>query len=152
MKNEACSLAFFRAVFAEFLATMIFVLIGVGSALNWPSALPQMVQISMAFGLAIATLVQSVGHVSGAHINPAVTVALLVAQKISVVRSVAYVVAQMLGAIAGAGVIHQLTPADIRGTLAVNAVSAADTCIPIVLAEENGKGSVLLNFVGLNTR
>ncbi|XP_028566442.1 aquaporin-5-like [Podarcis muralis] len=122
MKNEACSLAFFRAVFAEFLATMIFVLIGVGSALNWPSALPQMVQISMAFGLAIATLVQSVGHVSGAHINPAVTVALLVAQKISVVRSVAYVVAQMLGAIAGAGVIHQLTPADIRGTLAVNAL------------------------------
>ncbi|XP_032991674.1 aquaporin-5-like [Lacerta agilis] len=123
MKNEACSSAFFRAVFAEFLATMIFVLVGVGSALNWPSALPGMVQISMAFGLAIATLVQSVGHVSGAHLNPAVTVALLVAQKISVVRAVAYIVAQMLGAIAGAGVIHQLTPPDVQGTLAVNAVS-----------------------------
>ncbi|XP_066468936.1 aquaporin-5-like [Tiliqua scincoides] len=120
MRNEACSMAFFRAVVAEFLATMFFVLLGVGSALNWPSGLPGILQISLVFGLAIATLVQSVGHVSGAHINPAVTVALLIAQKISVLRAVAYVVAQLVGAIAGAGAIHQLTPQDIRGSLAVN--------------------------------
>ncbi|XP_060108357.1 aquaporin-5-like [Heteronotia binoei] len=120
MANEAYSMAFFRAIVAEFLATMIFVLIGIGSALNWPSALPGVLQISLAFGLAIATLVQSIGHVSGAHINPAVTVALLVAQKISVLRAVAYIIAQMVGAIAGAGVIYQITPVEIRGGLAAN--------------------------------
>ncbi|KAH0629194.1 hypothetical protein JD844_011077 [Phrynosoma platyrhinos] len=120
MRNEAYSLAFFRAITAEFLATMFFVLFGVGSALNWPSALPGILQISLAFGLAIATLVQSVGHISGAHINPAVTVALLVAQKISILRALAYIIAQMVGAIAGAGVIHQITPPEIRGGLAVN--------------------------------
>ncbi|KAJ6650695.1 hypothetical protein lerEdw1_004915 [Lerista edwardsae] len=120
MGNEACAMAFFRAVVAEFLATMLFVLLGVGSALNWPSALPGILQISLAFGLAIATLVQSVGHVSGAHLNPAVTVSFLVAQKMSVLRAVAYVVAQLVGAVAGAGAIHQLTPQDIRGSLAVN--------------------------------
>nr|XP_060620028.1 aquaporin-5-like [Anolis sagrei ordinatus] len=122
MRNEFYSLAFFRAATAEFLATMIFVLLGVGSALNWPSALPGTLQISLAFGLVIATLVQSLGHISGAHINPAVTVALLVAQKISVLRAVAYIIAQIVGAIAGAGVIHQLTPPEIRGGLAVNAL------------------------------
>lgn len=126
MRNEAYSMAFFRAVVAEFLATMLFVLLGVGSALNWPSGLPSILQISLAFGLAIATLVQSVGHVSGAHINPAVTVSLLVAQKISALRALGYIVAQLVGAIAGAGAIHQLTPQDIRGSLAVNAVSAKD--------------------------
>lgn len=136
MAKEACSIAFFRAIAAEFLATMIFVLIGIGSALNWPSALPGVLQISLAFGLAIATLVQSVGHVSGAHINPAVTVALLVAQKISALRAVAYIIAQMLGAIAGAGVIYQITPAEIRGGLAVNGVSATDKGIPVVLIKK----------------
>uniref|UniRef100_A0A8D0C0H6 Aquaporin-5 n=1 Tax=Salvator merianae TaxID=96440 RepID=A0A8D0C0H6_SALMN len=120
MKNEAFSMAFFRAVVAEFLATMIFVFLGIGSALNWPSALPGTLQISLAFGLAIATLVQSVGHISGAHINPAVTVALVVAQKISLLRALAYIVAQLLGAVAGAGAIYQVTPPEIRGKLAVN--------------------------------
>uniref|UniRef100_A0A8D0C1L7 Aquaporin-5 n=1 Tax=Salvator merianae TaxID=96440 RepID=A0A8D0C1L7_SALMN len=120
MKNEAFSMAFFRAVVAEFLATMIFVFLGIGSALNWPSALPGTLQISLAFGLAIATLVQSVGHISGAHINPAVTVALVVAQKISLLRALAYIVAQLLGAVAGAGAIYQVTPPEIRGKLLQN--------------------------------
>ncbi|KAL8163682.1 UNVERIFIED_CONTAM: Aquaporin-5 [Gekko kuhli] len=135
MANEAYSLAFFRAIAAEFLATMIFVLIGIGFALNWPSALPGVLQISLAFGLAIATLAQSVGHVSGAHINPAVTVALLVAQKISVLRAVAYIIAQMLGAIAGAGVIHQITPVEIRGGLAVNGLQNNTTAGQAVAVE-----------------
>ncbi|XP_062979222.1 aquaporin-5-like [Elgaria multicarinata webbii] len=135
MKNEACSLAFLRAVAAEFLATMIFVLLGVGSALNWPSALPSILQVSLAFGLAIATLVQSVGHVSGAHINPAVSVALLVAQKISGLRAMAYIVAQLMGAMAGAGVIYQITPPAIRGGLAVNGLQH-DTPAGVAVAVE----------------
>ena len=61
-----------------------------------------MVQIALCFGLIVGTMVWCIGHISGGHINPAVTVALLVTRKISVVRAVLFVVAQCLGAIIGA--------------------------------------------------
>lgn len=121
---ELRSIAFSRAVFAEFLATLLFVFFGLGSALNWPRALPSVLQIAMAFGLGIGTLVQALGHVSGAHINPAVTVACLVGCHVSFLRAAFYVAAQLLGAVAGAALLHEITPPDIRGDLAVNAVSS----------------------------
>lgn len=124
MKKEVCSVAFVKAVFAEFLATLIFVFFGLGSALQWPSALPSILQISLAFGLAIGTLAQALGPVSGGHINPAITLALLVGNQISLLRAVFYVVAQLVGAIAGAGILYGLAPLNARGSLAVNAVSA----------------------------
>ncbi|NXI44191.1 AQP2 protein, partial [Galbula dea] len=118
---ELRSIAFTRAVFAEFLATLIFILFGLGSALNWPSApSPSTLQIAMAFGLAIGTLVQALGHVSGAHINPAVTVASLVGSQLSFLRAVFYVVAQLLGGVVGAAILHEITPADSREGLAIN--------------------------------
>ncbi|NWX92575.1 AQP2 protein, partial [Nothoprocta ornata] len=117
---ELRSVAFTRAVFAEFLATLIFVLFGLGSALNWPSASPSILQIALAFGLAIGTLVQALGHVSGAHINPAVTVACLIGSHVSFLRAVFYIVAQLLGAVAGAAILHEITPPDAREGLAIN--------------------------------
>ncbi|XP_019366970.1 PREDICTED: aquaporin-2 [Gavialis gangeticus] len=120
MMWELRSVAFTRAVFAEFVATLLFIFFGLGSALSWPLSLPTILQISLAFGLAIATLVQALGHVSGAHINPAVTVACLVGSHISFLRAVFYVVAQILGGVAGAAILHEITPPDIRGNLAVN--------------------------------
>ncbi|XP_036746767.2 aquaporin-5 [Manis pentadactyla] len=123
MKKEVCSVAFLKAVFAEFLATLIFVFLGLGSALKWPSALPSVLQISLAFGLAIGTLAQALGPVSGGHINPAITLALLVGNQISLLRAVFYVVAQLVGAIAGAGILYGLAPVNVRGNLAVNSLN-----------------------------
>ncbi|NXU29429.1 AQP2 protein, partial [Thalassarche chlororhynchos] len=118
---ELRSVAFTRAVFAEFLATLVFILFGLGSALNWPSASsPSILQIALAFGLAISTLVQALGHISGAHINPAVTVACLIGSQVSFLRAVFYVVAQLLGAVVGAAILHEITPADSREGLAIN--------------------------------
>ncbi|XP_078545264.1 aquaporin-5-like [Lissotriton helveticus] len=127
MKREVCSLAFARAVFAEFLATLIFVFFGLGSALKWSAALPTILQISLAFGLAIGTMVQSVGHISGAHINPAVTVAFLVGSHISILRAIFYVAAQMVGAITGAAILYGVAPTPIRGNLAINALNTNAT-------------------------
>lgn len=124
MKKEVCSVAFLKAVFAEFLATLIFVFFGLGSALKWPSALPTILQIALAFGLAIGTLAQALGPVSGGHINPAITLALLVGNQISLLRAFFYVAAQLVGAIAGAGILYGVAPLNARGNLAINAVSA----------------------------
>ncbi|XP_030366596.1 aquaporin-5 isoform X2 [Strigops habroptila] len=123
MKKEILTLAFARAVFVEFLSTLIFVFIGLGSALKWPSALPSILQISLAFGLAIGTLVQAFGHISGAHINPAVTIAFFVGNQISFLRTLFYVIAQLVGAIAGAGILYGVTPVNTRGNLAINALN-----------------------------
>lgn len=123
MRKEICTIAFARAVFIEFLATLIFVFFGLGSALKWPSALPTILQIALAFGLAIATLVQTFGPISGGHINPAVTIAFFVGNQISFLRTLFYIVAQLVGAIAGAGILYGVTPANVRGNLAVNGVS-----------------------------
>ncbi|XP_017926024.1 aquaporin-5 [Manacus vitellinus] len=114
MRKEVLTLAFARAVFVEFLSTLIFVFIGLGSALKWPSALPSILQIALAFGLAIGSLVQAFGHISGAHINPAVTIAFLVGNQISLPRALLYVLAQLVGAIAGAGILYGVTPANTR--------------------------------------
>lgn len=123
MMWELRSIAFTRAVCAEFLATLVFILFGLGSALNWPSASsPSILQIALAFGLAIGTLVQALGHISGAHINPAVTVACLIGSQVSFLRAVFYVVAQLLGGVVGAAILHEITPADSREGLAINKV------------------------------
>ncbi|KAM5336771.1 aquaporin-5 [Glossophaga mutica] len=135
MKKEVCSVAFVKAVFTEFLATLIFVFFGLGSALQWPSALPTILQISLAFGLAIGTLAQALGPVSGGHINPAITLALLVGNQISLLRAVFYVVAQLVGAIAGAGILYGLAPISARGNLAVNALSNNTTPGQAVVVE-----------------
>ncbi|XP_066440163.1 aquaporin-5-like [Eleutherodactylus coqui] len=123
MLKNLCSGDFFRAILAEFLGTLLFVFFGIGSALAWPSAPPTILQVSLAFGLAIGTIVQIIGHISGAHLNPAVTLAFLVGSQISVLKCVLYILAQMLGAVAGAGLIYEFTPANVRGNLAVNLIN-----------------------------
>ncbi|XP_006634102.3 aquaporin-4 isoform X1 [Lepisosteus oculatus] len=119
--------SFWRAVSGEFLATLIFVLLCLGSTINWSAKEKQipadLVLISLCFGLSIATMVQCFGHISGAHINPAVTAAMVCTKKLSLAKAVFYVIAQCLGAIVGAGILYLVTPSDVRGTLGVTAVS-----------------------------
>ncbi|XP_070791015.1 aquaporin-5-like [Pituophis catenifer annectens] len=135
MRREVCTVVFLRAVFTEFLATMIFVFFGLGSALKWPSALPTVLQISLAFGLAIGTMVQTFGHISGGHINPAVTIAFFVGNQISFLRMLFYIVAQLLGGIAGAGILYGVTPTNARGNLAANGLSNNTTAGQAVVVE-----------------
>lgn len=113
-----------KALFTEFLATGLYVFFGVGSATHWSSALPPVLQIAIAFNMATAVVVQIAWKVSGAHINPAVTLAFLVGSQISLPRALAYMAAQLAGAIVGAALLYRVTPADIRETLGVNMVGA----------------------------
>lgn len=118
---------FWRAVSGEYLATLIFVLLGLGSTINWAAGEEKpppadLVLISLCFGLSIATMVQCFGHISGGHINPAVTAAMVVTRKLSLAKGVFYVLAQCLGAVTGAAVLYLVTPAAVRGSFGVTAV------------------------------
>ena len=94
---------------AEFLGTFWLVFGGCGSAVL-AAAFPQLgigfVGVSLAFGLTVLTMAYAVGHVSGGHFNPAVTVGLFTARRIPVSDVMPYVVAQVVGAVAGAGVLY----------------------------------------------
>ncbi|XP_053312028.1 aquaporin-2-like [Spea bombifrons] len=135
MMKDICSGSFTRAVLAEFLGTLLFVFFGLGSALPWPSALPSVLQISLTFGLGIGTIVQIIGHVSGAHVNPAVTLAFLVGSHISVLKAIFYIIAQMAGAVAGAGLLYEFTPSNVRGSFGVNSVNEEITQGQAVVVE-----------------
>ncbi|XP_007528597.2 aquaporin-6 [Erinaceus europaeus] len=114
-----------KALFAEFLATGLYVFFGVGSALRWPSALPSVLQIAITFNLATAMAVQVTWKASGAHVNPAVTLAFLVGSQISLPRALAYIIAQLAGATVGAALLYGVTPDDIREALGVNVVRSS---------------------------
>lgn len=70
--------------------------------------------MSVAFGLSATGMLQCVGHVSGAHMNPAITVSMLVTRNITILRSFVYSLSQCIGAIAGAGILYGITPSRVR--------------------------------------
>lgn len=94
---------------AEFLGTLWLVLGGCGSAVL-AAAFPQvgigLLGVAFAFGLSVLTMVYAVGHVSGGHFNPAVTVGLCTARRIPARDVIPYMLAQVAGAIAGAGILY----------------------------------------------
>ena len=97
---------------AEFFGTFWLVLGGCGSAVlaTNPDAFGPLsigfVGVSLAFGLTVLTMAFAVGHISGGHFNPAVSIGLMVAGKFDSKDLVPYVIAQVLGAVAGAGVLY----------------------------------------------
>ena len=94
---------------AEFLGTFWLVLGGCGSAVL-AAAFPELgigfVGVALAFGLTVLTMAYAVGHISGGHFNPAVTLGLLAAGRIDGKDVVPYILTQVLGAIAAAGVLY----------------------------------------------
>ncbi|KAL2103644.1 hypothetical protein ACEWY4_000512 [Coilia grayii] len=117
---EFRSMMFWRAVFAEFFGTMFFVFFGMGAALRWTSGPYHVFHTALCFGFAAATLIQSIGHISGGHINPAVTFAYLVGSQMSLFRAVFYWCAQCMGAMAGCAMLWGVTPHNMRGNMAMN--------------------------------
>ncbi|OXB53637.1 hypothetical protein ASZ78_004025, partial [Callipepla squamata] len=121
--RELRSSSFWRAILAEFLGSLLYTLLGLGASLRWTPGPHGVLGSALAFGLAQATLVQALGHVSGGHVNPAITLAFLLASQLSVPRALGYMLAQLLGALAGAGVLYGVTPAAVRGTLGLSALN-----------------------------
>ncbi len=90
---------------AEFVGTFVLVLVACGVAVVTGAGV---VATSLAFGLVIVAMAYSIGNVSGCHINPAVSLAMLISKKMNVKDFVGYVVAQFLGAIVGSIILGVL--------------------------------------------
>ncbi|RUS92003.1 hypothetical protein EGW08_000216 [Elysia chlorotica] len=117
--SEAATLKFHKAILSEFLGTAILIIAGCGSVITMDEGRPVSTFTSaLTFGMTVAMIVWTFNHLSGAHINPCVTLSFLVTGHISVTKSIGFIIAQCAGAIAGAAVIWELTPPAWRGTLA----------------------------------
>ena len=98
-----------RRLAAEFIGTFWLVLGGCGSAVlaaAFPALGIGFVGVSLAFGLTLLTMAYAIGHISGCHINPAVTVGLWCGGRFPAAELLPYIIAQVLGGIAGAGVLY----------------------------------------------
>jgi aquaporin Z len=115
-----------RAV-AEFIGTFWLVLGGCGSAVlaaAFPHVGIGLLGVALAFGLTVLTMAYAIGHISGCHLNPAVSFGLLVAGRFKASDLAAYVIAQVLGAVVAAAVLYFIASGkagfDLSGGLAAN--------------------------------
>lgn len=104
---------------AEFIGTFTLVLFGCGAAViggmaSGPTAI-DVLGISFAFGLAIVAMAYGIGPVSGCHVNPAVSFGVLLAGRMSGSDFISYVIAQILGALAGAAVLYLILSGKAAG-------------------------------------
>jgi aquaporin Z len=94
---------------AEFIGTLWLVLGGCGSAVlaaKFDTLGIGFAGVSLAFGLTVLTMAYAVGHISGAHFNPAVTLGLWAGKRFPANEIIPYIVAQVIGAIVGAGILY----------------------------------------------
>jgi len=107
-----------RKVAAEFIGTLALILIGCGAIVigGFGAAAPLgILPIALAFGLTVMAMAYGIGPISGAHINPAVTVSMWVAGRIKTMDAVGYIVAQCIGGIAGAGILVLILKGKLAG-------------------------------------
>lgn len=168
--EDIASRDLWRSVSAEFVAMFLFVFVSVGCALSTTGTVtgaaslstvtataggasstcggPLLTSslgaagltISLTFGLMIFVLIHCFGHISGAHINPAVTMSLVVAQQVTPLKGVLYVCAQCFGSIAASGILMELMGLDADTMGGYNLLSGPDNlkvgrgfCLELIL-------------------
>ena len=126
---------------AEFIGTFVLVLFACGTAAVVGCSAENgtgYLLTALAFGLVIVAMAYSIGNVSGCHINPAVSIAMLVSGKLGIKDFIGYVVAQFLGATAGAGVLMAMVGKE--SGLGANALYNDDIVLSLII-------EVILTFV-----
>lgn len=106
---------------AEFVGTLVLVLMGCGSAViagaNGTTGVG-LLGISFAFGLSVVAMAYAIGHISGCHINPAISIGMVVAGRMKASEAIYYIIAQVLGAIAGASILFFIASGKAEYSLA----------------------------------
>ncbi len=123
---------------AEMIGTMVLVLIGCGSAVFAGTTQPfdpvGTLGVAFAFGLAVVTMVYTIGKISGCHINPAITLGMLLSNKISGKDAGIYIIFQVIGAIIGSGILYLLAK-DSGSATTLTGANGYTEIIPAFIAE-----------------
>lgn len=106
-----------RKLAAEFIGAFALIFIGAGAIIQTGGT--ELIIIAVAHGLAIALLVSSLGHISGGLFNPALTIGLWATRRLDTVTTVAYIIAQLLGAVVAALALVLLFPEALRDAVAL---------------------------------
>ena len=123
---------------AEMVGTMVLVLMGCGSAIfnNGCGSAAQVLMVAIAFGLSVVGMAYTIGKISGCHINPAITLGMLVSGKISGKDAAMYMIFQVIGALIGSLILFTLTRGYSSATLTgANAIQEGFTLMPAFVAE-----------------
>ena len=129
----------FKKYLAEFIGTFVLVFFACGTAaVLGCDTLPGYLLTALAFGLVIVGMAYSIGNISGCHINPAVTIAMLACGRISLKDFAGYIIAQFAGSIAGAALLMVFAGKD--SGLGTNALFNGDIWLSLLI-------EVLLTFV-----
>jgi len=117
----------FKQSVAEFIGTFWLVFAGCGSAVL-AAAFPQvgigLLGVSLAFGLTVVTMAYGIGHISGCHLNPAVSFGLWAGKRFPASKLLPYIAAQVLGGIVGAGVLYVIASGNPAYSIATNGLAA----------------------------
>lgn len=98
--DEIATVNFWRAVAAEFLGCLLFLLAVTLVALKWNTEVDvsaNNIEIGIGIGLSITSLATAFGHVSGGHLNPAVSFGMILLGRVSILRGIVYIIAQLVG-------------------------------------------------------
>jgi len=126
-----------RALVAEFVATMMFVFMGTGLIVSYKKDQTEggdlgagLVSIAFGFGISLSTMIYTVANISGGHLNPAVTVGLLIIRQIELFKAIGYIICQLGGAIAGTALMYGVMPDNITELVHLGATSLASGVTP----------------------
>ncbi|KAL6261139.1 hypothetical protein P5V15_008666 [Pogonomyrmex californicus] len=97
---------------AELIGTALLVFLGCMGCIAGLGVVPPHLQITLTFGLAVMVVIQCIGHISQAHINPAITVGSVILGKKTIPEALVYFVSQVIGGILGYGMLKVVTPRD----------------------------------------
>ena len=151
--DELKNIANLKSSAAEFVAVLLFVFIGAGVVVSTGTLTQEMTParltaIALAHGLTICMLVYATAHISGGHINPAVTIATMITGKTPAIKGVMFIIAQLLGGIVGAYLLYIAVPSVAHGSLGAHAL-APGVSITSGLIAESAIGSMAPFAIGL---
>lgn len=113
MKEDATGWDTLLFALGEIIGTAVLVFIGCTGCIASLNITPTELQIALTFGLAVMIAIQSTGHISGAHINPCITIAAMIMGKKSLPMSLLYIFSQCVGGLVGYGLLKAITPGEL---------------------------------------
>ncbi|XP_043252838.1 aquaporin AQPAe.a-like [Colletes gigas] len=131
---------------AEVIGTAVLLFLGcMGSVGSMQSPIPTQLQMSVAFGMTVNVLIMMLGHISGAHFNPAVTIGSVIVGIKTIPTGIVYIVGQFIGAVLGFGMLTVVTPPELLH--AGNPSATSNFCVTAVYEGVSSVQAILIEMV-----